>query len=675
MDVKERIEELRRQVREHDWRYYVLNEPVVSDYEYDMLMRELVGLERKHPELISPDSPTQRVGGEPTPEFPTVVHSVPMLSLSNAYSPEELFDFNRRVRSALPGESIEYVVELKIDGVAVSLKYENGLFVQGATRGDGVRGDDITPNLKTIRSIPLRLLTDDPRFLNIGVRGEVYLSGENFRRLNEFRRSYGETPFANPRNAAAGSLKLQDPKLVAQRGLDIFVYAIQLPEQAIDEGLTHFQCLNIMGQIGLPVNRNFTLCKDIQEVLDYCHYWEGKRHELPYETDGVVVKVNSPSQQRRLGSTVKSPRWVVAYKFPAEEAMTTLKEIVLQVGRTGTVTPVAILEPVRLLGTTISRATLHNQDEVRRKDVRIGDTVVLEKGGEVIPKVVRVILDRRLPGSVPFVMSDRCPACGSKLVRYPEEVAVRCENLACPAQLRRRIQHFASRQAMDIEGLGPAVIEQLVDHRLVADHGDLYYLRMEDLVPLERMAEKSAQNLLNAIEKSKKNPLDRLIFALGIRHVGVGAARILAERFPSMDRLRWVTQEELESVYEIGPKMAASVVAFFQNEQNIEVLDKLRRAGVNFEGEVAEEEKELTFAGKVFVLTGALEEYTREEAAELVRSLGGQVVSSVSKKTDYVLVGRNPGSKLDKAKKLGIAILTEEEFKALCAGELMVDAE
>lgn len=646
----------------------MLNQPIISDYEYDLLMQELIELEQKYPGLITPDSPTQRVGGEPIPEFPTVVHPAPMLSLSNTYSPEEVFEFDRRVRSALPSETIEYVVEVKIDGVAVRLKYENGTLVQGATRGDGIHGDDITPNIKTIKSIPLRLLTDEPRFLNIEVRGEVYLSKEDFQRLNELRQREGEPLFANPRNAAAGSLKLQDPQLVAQRRLDFFAHGLLVAEEGIIDDLTHFQCLNILGQIGLPVEGNFKLCRSIEEALDYCNHWETKRHELPYETDGMVIKVNSLSQQRRLGSTAKSPRGMIAYKFPAEEAMTVLKDIVLQVGRTGVVTPVAILEPVRLLGTTISRATLHNEDEIKRKDIRVGDTVVLEKGGEVIPKVVRVVSDRRPLDTKPFVMPDRCPACGSQLVRYPDEVAIRCENLACPAQLQRRIQHFASPQAMDIEGLGPAIIEQLVERKLVSDYGDLYYLGMEDLVALERMAEKSAQNLLNALEKSKGNPLDRLIFALGIRHVGISAARMLAKIYPSLDRLMEATQEELEAIHEVGPKMAASIVSFFRNEQNRKVLEKLRQAGVWFEKEGVPEGWKLIFAGKAFVLTGALEGYTREEAVELIHSLGGRVTSSVSKKTDYVLVGKNPGSKFDKARELGIPILTEEEFRGLCEG-------
>ncbi|MFQ6093522.1 MAG: NAD-dependent DNA ligase LigA [bacterium] len=663
MDVKKRVEKLRKEIRKHDYLYYVRNEPVISDYEYDMLMKELIALERKHPELITPDSPTQRVGGEPTEEFPTVVHPVPMLSLDNTYSADEVRDFHRRVVELLPGEEIDYVAELKIDGVAVSLRYERGVFVQGATRGDGIRGDDITPNLKTIRSVPLRLLGDDPRLMNIEVRGEVYLPKSAFQRLNEEREKTGERPFANPRNAAAGSLKLQDPRQVAQRELDIFIYALTSEH----EDLTHYESLSLMSRIGLRINPNYKLCRSIDGVLKYCEAWETKRHRLDYETDGMVIKVNSPVQQKRLGSTAKSPRWMVAYKFPTEEAITLLEDIRLQVGRTGAVTPVAVLEPVQLLGTTISRATLHNFDEIKRKDVRIGDSVVVEKGGEVIPKVVRVIRERRPRGTRRFVPPTRCPVCGGVLVHLPEEVAIRCENVNCPAQLKRRLQHFASRGAMDIEGLGPALIGQLVEERRVQDYGDLYYLTVGDLVSLERMAEKSAQNVLAAIANSKSNPLYRLIFGLGIRHVGVNAARILASQFPSLDNLKGSTLEELEEINEIGPTMGASIVAFFQNERNLAVLEKLRRAGVNFEGErPAEKAKRLPLAGKTFVLTGTLKGYTRDEAGELIRSFGGKVSSSVSTKTDYVVVGENPGSKLDKAKRVGVAILTEEEFQKLC---------
>ena len=662
MGAKDRIEKLRREIQKHDYLYYVRNEPLISDYEYDMLLKELVALEKKHPEHITPDSPTQRVGGEPTEEFPTVVHPVRMLSLDNTYSPDELRDFHRRVIESLPRQKIEYVTELKIDGVAVSLRYEGGVFVQGATRGDGVRGDDITPNLKTIRSIPLRLLSDDPRLMNIEVRGEIYLPKATFQKLNVEREKTGERPFANPRNAAAGSLKLQDPQHVAQRGLDIFVYTLTSGPE--DE--THYERLRLMSRSGLRVNPHYTLCQSIDEVLKSCDVWEEKRHDLDYETDGMVIKVNSLMQQRELGSTAKSPRWMVAYKFPTEEAITVLRNIQLQVGRTGTVTPVAVLEPVQLLGTTISRATLHNFDEIKRKDIRIGDYVVLEKGGEVIPKVIKVVKEKRSKGTRRFVVPTCCPVCRGPLVHLPEEVALRCENVDCPAQLKRRLQHFASRRAMDIEGLGPALLEQLVEQHLVQDYGDLYSLTQNDLISLERMAKKSAQNVLRAIAESRENSLYRLIFGLGIRHVGMNAARVLETVFSSLDDLVKARQEELEKIDELGPTMAASIVAFFKNERTLSVLEKLRRAGVHFQGKKpTERERVSPLTGKTFVLTGTLKEYTRDEAGELIRSLGGKVSSSVSSKTDYVIAGENPGSKLDKAKALRLATLNEDELKKL----------
>jgi DNA ligase (NAD+) len=662
MDERRRIEDLRQEIRRHDYLYYVKNEPVISDYQYDMLIKELVALEREHPELITPDSPSQRVGGEPTEAFPTVLHPVPMLSLENTYSPEELRDFHRRVTEWLSGQKVEYVAELKIDGVAVSLRYEGGLFIQGATRGDGVRGDDITPNLRTIRSVPLRLLGDDPRLMNIEVRGEVYFPKDAFQRLNEERQNSGEKLFANPRNAAAGSLKLQDPRQVARRGLDMFVYAL-VSER---EDLTHLERLESMSRIGLHVNPHFRLCDSIDEVLAYCQQWQGKRHDLAYETDGMVIKVNSPTQQRTLGSTAKSPRWMIAFKFPTEEAMTVLKDILVQVGRTGALTPVAVLEPVHLLGTTISRATLHNFEEIRRKDIRIGDHVMLEKGGEVIPKVVKVVVERRPQGTVPFLEPQQCPVCGGTLVHLPDEVALRCENVNCLAQLKRRLEHFASRGAMDIEGLGPALVEQLVQRHLVNDYGDLYFLTQDDLARLDRMAEKSAHTVVTSIQRSKDNPLHRLIFGLGIRHVGVSAARLLASQFSSLERLIGAGPEELEQIAEIGPTMATSIVSFFDNDRNRLVLEKLRKAGVRFEAEkLSDRENELPLAGKTFVLTGTLRGFTRDEAGERIRSRGGRVTSSISTQTDYVIVGENPGSKLDKARRLNITRLNEDELRRM----------
>ncbi|MCK4590289.1 MAG: NAD-dependent DNA ligase LigA, partial [Candidatus Latescibacteria bacterium] len=654
---EQRIVELSETIREHNHRYYVLGEPVISDYEYDQLMRELIELERQHPELVKPDSPTQRVGGQPTEEFPTVVHSSPMLSLDNTYSEEELRDFERRTKSALPGEEVEYVTELKIDGVAISLIYRDGQLVQGATRGDGIRGDEITQNLKTIRTIPLRLKTT---VAECEVRGEAYLSAEEFLRINQEREEKEEKLFANPRNAAAGSLKLQDPKIVAQRRLSFLGYWLNISG---DGPRTHAQCLDWLARAGFIVPPYRTGCCSLDEVLQFCDEWEKKRGQLPYQIDGVVVKVNSLDQQRRLGSTAKNPRWSIAYKFEAEKVETLLKDIILQVGRTGTVTPVAVLDSVKVAGSTISRATLHNQDEILRKDIRIGDTVIIEKGGDVIPKVVEVVKEKRPVGTNSFIFPDKCPVCNSPLHREEEEVAVRCENLRCPAQLRRRIQHFASRTAMDIEGLGEAVVNQLVENKLLQDYADLYYLKADQLIPLERMAEKSADNLISAIQTNKSRSLDRFIFALGIRHVGTNAARVLAREFYSLDRLMVVSVEELECINEIGPTIAASVVRFFANPENQRVIEKLKRAGLGIP--VAKEEKpgrKRLFEGKTVVLTGTLRGYTRDELSELIRQLGGKVTSSVSKKTDIVVVGEDPGSKYQRALQHGILTLSEQEF-------------
>jgi len=654
--IKKEVEKLRKEIHYHNYRYYVLNDPVISDYEYDQLVKRLEELERQYPELITPDSPTQRIGEEITGEFPTVEHRIPMLSLDNTYNEEEVRDFDRRVRKLLGDEPVEYVVELKIDGVAVSLRYEKGKFVQGSTRGNGKIGDDITSNLKTIKTVPLVLLTDDPDLQNIEVRGEVYMPKHEFERMNREREEEGLPLFANPRNAAAGTLKLQDPKEVAKRGLDIFVHTVaEFPEKV----KTHYEALQILKDIGFKVSPYVKLCKNIDEAIEYFNEWVDRRDSLPFEIDGMVLKVNSFDQQRRLGTTIKSPRYAIAYKFPARQATTRIKDIVLQVGRTGVVTPVAVLDPVHLSGTIVSRATLHNEDEIKRKDIRIGDWVIVEKGGEIIPKVVKVIKDKRTGEEKEFRMPEKCPVCGGKLVREEGEVAWRCINVSCPAQIKRSIQHFASRNAMDIEGLGPSLIDQLVDKGLVKDYGDLYYLDPKEVAKLERMGKKSTENLMRAIEKSKTRPLARLIFALGIRHVGIHAAGILAERFKSIDKLKEATFEELASIEGIGPIMAKSIVNFFREKKNLEVLEKLRRAGVKME---EEEKKEGVLAGKTFVFTGALSKYSRHEAQEKVIALGGKVSSSVSRNTDYVVVGENPGSKYEKAKKLGIKIINEEEF-------------
>lgn len=662
--VRKEIEELRRIIREHDYRYYVLNEPIISDYEYDQLMAKLIALENAHPELITPDSPTQRISGEPTKEFPTVVHEIPMLSLSNTYSIEELQEFENRLKNFLPVETFEYVTELKFDGIAVSLIYRDGVLVQAATRGDGEQGDEITNNLKTIRSVPLRLFVNAHLPQNIEVRGEVYMTKSAFEKLNKEQEKLGEKPFANPRNATGGTLKLQDPQLVAKRSLSFTAYYLRLLGEDRERIplTTHFEALHMLRELGLPVSRHIALCKSLWEVVDFCNTWEEKRDELPFEIDGVVIKVNRFDQQERLGATAKSPRWATAYKFKPRQATTVLRKIHFQVGRTGVITPVAVLEPVSLGGITITRATLHNEEEIQRKDIREGDTVIIERGGDVIPKIVGVVKEKRTTNSVPFQMPSTCPVCGGPLVRERGEVAVRCENIACPAQVHRRIAHFASRTAMDIEGLGESWIQALIENKFVPDYGDLYYLQKKELLKLERMGEKSAQNLLEAIEASKTRPLDRVIFALGIRHVGANVATLLADHFGSIEKLKNATEEELSRIEGIGPIIAESIVQFFSQKHNLEVLEKLRRAGVRMEEERIKPPIQGIFAGKTFVLTGALTRFTREAATELIESEGGHVASSVSSNTDYVLVGENPGSKYRKALDLGIQIMDEDTF-------------
>jgi len=666
--VKDKIEKLREELRFHEYRYYVLGDPIISDYEYDKLMEELISLEKENPDLVTPDSPSQRVGGESTKEFPSVVHQAPMLSLSNTYTQEELKEFDDRVRKLLAGEKFEYVTELKFDGIAVSLIYRDGLLIQGATRGDGTRGDDITANLRTIKSIPLKLFFKPGFPKNIEVRGEVFMSKKGFLSLNREQEKKEEKLFANPRNATAGSLKLQDPRVVAERPLEFSAYYLRIinPDEVSTEidTSTHKARLHLLRELGLPVSRHAVLRKSITDVIDFCNEWEDKRDSLPFEIDGIVVKVNSINQQERLGSTAKSPRWAIAYKFKARQATTELMDIHLQVGRTGVVTPVAVLKPVLLAGSTISRATLHNEDEIKRKDIRIGDTVLIEKGGDVIPKIVKVITEKRPSDAVPFKMPDHCPVCSGPLVRIEGEARVQCENVSCPAQVHRRIEHFASRGAMNIEGLGEALIVQLVDKGLVRDYGDLYFLKKEDIEALERMGNKSAEKLLINIEASKNRPLDRVIFALGIRYVGAGVATILADNFGSVDNLKKAGVEELTGIEGVGPSIAESVVMFFSQKANLSVIEKLKGAGVVMEEERQPKKKGI-FAGKIFVLTGALSRFTREGAADLIASEGGEVKSSVSSKTDFILVGQNPGSKYGKALDLGIEVMDEETFVKL----------
>ncbi len=657
--VKKEIEKLRKEINYHNYRYYVLNDPVISDYEYDLLLKRLIGLEEKYPEFITLDSPTQRIGGKPIEEFLTVTHDPPMLSLDNTYSYDELKDFDKRVRKQV--EVVKYLVEQKVDGVAVSLKYEKGKFVQGATRGDGTKGDDVTPNLKTIKTIPLQILSRKSDWQNLEVRGEVYLTKQQFEALNKEREEEGESLFANPRNAAAGSLKLLDPKLVAMRNLDAFIHTIPRPPKS--KFNSDSQVLELLIKAGFKVIPHSKLFGSINEVIDFCEDWDKKREELPYEVDGMVIKIDNFPQREELGETIKSPRWSVAYKYPPKQATTKIKKIYLQVGRTGTVTPVAEMEPVFLSGSTISHSTLHNFDEIKRKDIREDDTVIIQKAGEVIPQIVKVVTDKRTGKEKEFRMPDKCPACKGKLFQEADEVAFRCVNASCPAQIKRRIGHFASRGAMDIEGLGWVMVDTLVDKGLVKDFADLYHLKKEDLMSLERMGEKSSQNLIDGLEASKKQPYVRLLYALGIRHIGVHAARLLAQTFPSIDDLRKASFDDISSIIGIGPTVAESVKNFFADKENIQLIAKLKKVGLKFSAEKPKGTQIL--AGKTFVLTGSLEHYTREQVAELIVSLGGNVTSSVSKNTDYVLAGKEPGSKYDKAVALGIKIINESEFEKM----------
>ncbi len=656
--ARKEIERLREEIRYHNHKYYVENNPVISDEEYDKLLSRLQKLEEKFPRFITPDSPTQRVGGEPLKEFTTITHKIPMLSLDNTYSEGEVKEFDQRVKRWLDEDKVDYVADLKIDGVAVSLTYREGIFTLGATRGNGVQGDDITQNLKTIRSIPLRISRAIPV---LEVRGEVYMEKADFARINREREEKGESLFANPRNATAGSLKLLDPREVAKRPLKIFIHSLGFVQGIEWESL--WEALDFLQEVGFRVNEHRKLCDSLDEVLTFWQEWHEKRDSLPYEIDGTVIKVNKISRQIRLGSTSKSPRWAIAFKFPARQATTILREIKIQVGRTGTLTPVALFDPVPLAGSVISRATLHNLDEIRRKDIRIGDRVIIEKGGDVIPQVVKPIPEVRTGNEIVFEMPKNCPVCGAEVIKLEGEVAYRCENPACPAQVKRRIQHFASKNAMNIEHLGPALIEQLVDKKLIKDYGDLYSLRYEEVVALERMAEKSAKNLFASLEKSKSRPFSAVLFALGIRHVGIHAAEILSRHYSSLEELSRVSREELESIQEIGPIMAESIVRFFQQPETWQVIEKLKRAGVRLKRE--EEKGALPLRGLVFVFTGALANFTRSRAEALIKELGGEASSSVSRRTSYVVVGENPGSKYEKAKALGIPVLSEEEFVEL----------
>ena len=662
-DIETRFADLRKKINYHNYRYYVLDDPEISDSEYDLLMKELEGFEKKYPYLISPDSPTQRVGATPLKEFKTVRHTLPMLSLSNCFKEEDLEEFDQRVKKNLKMTGdIEYVAEPKLDGVAVELVYERGKLMVGSTRGDGTVGEDVTLNLKTIKSIPLQLQEISSVKIpdRLEVRGEVFLGKKGFKILNKKREDLGEPLFANPRNAAAGSLRQLDSKITAERPLDIFCYGIGEVSGMTFE--THWEILKFLPRLGLKVNHSAYKCKNIKEVMDCYREIQKKRETLNYEIDGVVVKVNSLKLQDRLGTISRSPRWAMAYKFEAHQETTEIKDIIIQVGRTGALTPVAIMEPVKVGGVVVSRATLHNQDEINKKDIRIGDTVVVQRAGDVIPEVVKVIENKRTGKERLFVIPDKCPVCGSEVMRSDDEAASRCMGLSCPAKLKEAIKHFVSKRAMNIDGLGDKLIHQLVEKSFIRDVADLYFLSVADLEGLERMAEKSARNVVSAIQKSKGAGLERLIYALGIRHVGEHIAGVLVNNLGTMEKLMDADEDSLIQVREVGPEVAQSIIYFFKQNVNRNTISRLKKAGVSFTP-VKRATNDLE--GRTFIFTGGLKHYTREEAKKLVERKGGRVGSSVSSKTDYLVAGDSPGSKLEKAKALGVKIISEREFRKI----------
>jgi len=661
-DLK-RIIDLRKTIEYHNRRYYQQDSPEISDAEYDRLMRELQDLENRYPEAFSPSSPSQRVGAAPLSKFAPFHHPSPMFSLANAFSEGEIIEFDQRLKRLAGVNDIGYIAEPKLDGLAVNLIYENGVFKQGATRGDGTTGEDVSQNLKTISSLPLFMKKTSeyqlPSFIEI--RGEVYIEKDPFEKLNQRRTQDGEEPFANPRNAAAGSLRQLDSRITARRPLNIFLYGIG-EAKGIDFS-THWEALQILDGWGFPVNRVIEKASNIEACIHYFERIAAQREKLPYEIDGVVLKVDDLSLQKILGNVSRNPRWALACKFPAAQAMTVVKDIIVGVGRMGTLTPVAIMEPVNVGGVMVSRATMHNEDEVLKKDVRVGDTVVIQRAGDVIPEIVRVVPEKRSSDTKQFKMPAHCPQCGSEVVRYEGEVAHRCVNISCPAQLKEHIRHFASRGAMDIEGLGEKVSAQLFDAKLIADPADLYFLTKEQLVDLDRQAEKSAQNLIEAIAGSKNPSLDKFIYTLGIRHVGERTAKLLANHYGSIKNLISTTQDELTAIHEIGPEIAASIVEFFHEQKNINVLNKFFKAGIN--PQKKEVQTSAPLQGKSFVFTGTMENMGRNEAQTIVENLGGTIHSSVTKKTTYVVAGSDPGSKLDKARSSGIQIISENEFLKL----------
>ncbi|MCL5290937.1 MAG: NAD-dependent DNA ligase LigA [Actinobacteria bacterium] len=656
--ARKRISKLRDLLNYHSYRYYVLDAPEISDAEYDELMRELVELEREYHELITPDSPTQRVGAPPAEAFTPVKHRGRMLSLDNAFSYDELAAFYQRVTGSLGMDEVDLVCELKVDGVAVAVTFENGAFIRAATRGDGVTGEDVTANVKTIRSVPLRLKGNNlpPVF---ELRGEAFLSKAKFAEINREREENELSLFANPRNAAAGSLRQKDPKQTAKRALDIFIFSAH--DTTLLGVQAQWEFLAKLRELGLKVNPNIKKVSSIEGVFAFCEEWAEKRHTLPYEIDGVVVKVDSIAFQARLGETSKAPRWAIAYKFPAEQVTSVIRQISVRVGRTGALTPTAFFDPVRIAGSTVTAATLHNEDEIRRKDVRVGDAVLVQKAGDVIPEVVAVVKSKRTGAEREFIMPTTCPVCGGSVVRIPGEAVARCTNIACPAVTFERILHFAGRGAMDIEGMGESVVRQLLEKNLIKDVSDIYYLDKTALLEIEHFADKAAENLFGAIESSKTRSLAKLVFGLGIRHVGAHVAEVLADRFHSIGVLKKATVEELLQVEEVGPKIAESVVDFFREERNLEVIEKLASAGVRME-ERAEAVGAKVFEGLTFVVTGTIAGMTREEVESLIKRLGGRASGSVSVKTDYLVAGEKPGGKLEKAGELGIKVLTGAEF-------------
>jgi len=661
-EAEKRLKELRDLLNYHSYLYYVLNKPKISDREYDILFKELLAIEDRFPDLVTPDSPSYKVGAPPLKEFNTVIHSIPMLSLGNAFDENDLREFDKKVKREAGLEEIEYIGELKMDGLAVSLRYENGILVSGATRGDGIRGEDVTLNVKTVKNIPLKLVrTEIPQVIE--VRGEVIMFSEDFERLNKEREENGEPLFANPRNASAGSLRQLDSKITAERKLHMIAYGVG-EIKGKDYFKTQDELLKYLNEIGFRVSPEVKVCKTIDEVIDHCKYLTSLRTTLPFGTDGVVVKVNSIDLQKSLGATSHEPRWAIAFKFPAEEAETVIREIFVSVGRTGALTPVAIFDPVEIDGSIVSRAALHNEDQVRKLDVRVGDHIIVHKAGSVIPEVIKVVKEKRTGSEIAFKMPDKCPVCGGPVERLEGEAATRCINASCPAQVKDGIFHFVSRDAMDIESIGYKLVDQMVNLGIIKDYGDLYYLTMEKLLILERIGEKLASKILKNIEESKNRPLANLIFALGIFQVGKRTAELLVQRFRSLDSLMLANEEDIMQVEGIGPVTAKSIFDFFRTKENKMLIEKLKKAGLKTEEAILEEEL-LPLKGRVFVFTGTLKEFARSDAEKIVESLGGEVAESISKRVNVVVFGEEPGSKLEKAKKLGIETVDESEFKKL----------